>query len=62
RESGEFRTLGLGLIIALSVVLMPKGLVGRFGDVIDWLGRRRASPDSKPAASSIVQSPTPAGK
>ncbi len=40
REAGEFRTLGLGLIIALSIVLMPKGLVGRLGDLVRWLRRR----------------------
>lgn len=40
RETGEFRTLGLGLIIALSIVLMPKGLVGRMGDLAGWLRRR----------------------
>ena len=28
REAGEFRTLGLGIIIALATVLMPDGLVG----------------------------------
>jgi branched-chain amino acid transport system permease protein len=43
REAGEFRTLGLGVIIAVSIVLMPKGLVGRLEDLIGWLGRRRAS-------------------
>lgn len=40
REAGEFRTLGLGIIIALSIVLMPKGLVGRIGDLAGWLRRR----------------------
>jgi len=42
RETGEFRTLGLGLIIALSIVLMPRGIVGRFGDLANWAGRKRA--------------------
>ncbi|MEZ5715536.1 MAG: branched-chain amino acid ABC transporter permease [Paracoccaceae bacterium] len=32
REVGQFRTLGLGLIIATCVVLLPRGLVGRFSD------------------------------
>ncbi len=42
REAGEFRTLGLGLIIAASIVLMPQGLLGRFKDVRGWAsGRRR---------------------
>ena len=40
REAGEFRTLGLGIIIALSIVLMPKGLVGRIGDLVRFLRRR----------------------
>ena len=43
REAGEFRTLGLGLIIAVSIVLMPEGLLGRFKDLRGWAnGRRRA--------------------
>ncbi len=43
REAGEFRTLGLGLIIAVSIVLMPQGLLGRFEDLRGWAsGRRRA--------------------
>ncbi len=44
REVGEFRTLGLGLIIAASVVLMPNGLLGRAADALGWLRRRRARP------------------
>lgn len=48
REAGEFRTLGLGLIIALSIILMPKGLVGRFGDLVNWLrGRNGAAAEPK---------------
>ena len=39
REAGEFRTLGLGLIIALSIILMPKGLVGRLADLAHLLRR-----------------------
>ena len=43
REAGEFRTLGLGLIIVVSIVLMPQGLLGRFKDLRGWAsGRRRA--------------------
>lgn len=34
REVGEFRTIGLGLIIAAAVVLLPRGLVGRFDDLV----------------------------
>ncbi|WP_131195928.1 branched-chain amino acid ABC transporter permease [Lichenihabitans psoromatis] len=41
REAGEFRTLGLGLIIAASIVLMPNGLLGRLGDARRWLRDRR---------------------
>jgi branched-chain amino acid transport system permease protein len=41
REAGEFRTLGLGLIIALSILLMPRGLVGRLGDLARWLRHRK---------------------
>ncbi len=46
REAGEFRTLGLGLIIAASIVLMPNGLLGRIGDALRALrhGRARPSP------------------
>ena len=50
REAGEFRTLGLGLIIAASIVLMPQGLLGRFKDLRGWVsGRRRPL---APAASA----------
>ena len=41
REAGEFRTLGLGLIIAVSIVLMPEGLLGRFTDLRGWATERR---------------------
>jgi branched-chain amino acid transport system permease protein len=48
REVGEFRTLGLGLIIAFSILLMPKGLVGRAGDLARWLRHRSiAGPGTK---------------
>jgi branched-chain amino acid transport system permease protein len=58
REAGEFRTLGLGLIIALSILLMPKGLTGRMADLAAWLGRRRQTPE---AASEFKTSPVKAG-
>ncbi|MGR9137395.1 branched-chain amino acid ABC transporter permease [Rhizobium leguminosarum] len=45
REAGEFRTLGLGIIIALSIILMPKGLVGRLTDLARWLKRHSAAPE-----------------
>jgi len=57
RETGEFRTLGLGIIIALSIVLMPKGLVGRIGDVMRWRARqatRKAEPITQPAEPSAT--------
>ena len=41
REAGSFRTLGLGLIIAAAIVLMPNGLVGRLGDLGRWWRARR---------------------
>jgi branched-chain amino acid transport system permease protein len=37
REAGEFRTLGLGIIITTAIVLMPNGLVGRLSQLV---GRR----------------------
>ncbi|WP_158969803.1 branched-chain amino acid ABC transporter permease [Chachezhania sediminis] len=43
REVGEFRTLGLGLIIAASIVLLPNGLVGRFRDLMRYAGRNRSA-------------------
>lgn len=58
REAGEFRTLGLGLIIALSIILMPKGLVGRFGDLVNWL-RGRNSAAAKP---KLQERPATAGE
>ena len=42
REAGSFRTLGLGLIIAAAIVLMPTGLVGRIGDLGRWWRARRS--------------------
>jgi len=45
REAGEFRTLGLGLIITAAIVLMPNGLVGQFGQMkqaLYKLGRRES--------------------
>lgn len=41
REIGEFRSLGLGLIIAAVMVLMPNGLIGLFEDIWDKLRRLR---------------------
>jgi branched-chain amino acid transport system permease protein len=54
REAGEFRTLGLGLIIALFIVLMPKGLVGRLEDLARWLGKPRKAAPSRQRAESAV--------
>ena len=48
REVGEYRTLGLGLIIAFSIVLMPDGLVGRVSDLARFIARRRSA--ARPAA------------
>jgi branched-chain amino acid transport system permease protein len=58
REAGEFRTLGLGIIIALSIVLMPKGLVGRFSDLAALLRRRKHSIQK----TKLSESPAPAGE
>lgn len=58
REAGEFRTLGLGLIITLSILLMPKGLVGRFGDLVNWLRGRNAAPTK----SKLQEHPAIAGE
>lgn len=41
REMGEFRTLGLGLIITASVVWMPQGLLGRLQELQQWWRRSR---------------------
>lgn len=58
REAGEFRTLGLGLIIALFIVLMPKGLVGRLEDLVRHLRR----PASAAPPAKLAERPTPAGE
>jgi branched-chain amino acid transport system permease protein len=58
REAGEFRTLGLGIIIALSIMLMPKGLVGRMSDLVRWLRRRSAAT----SAAALKKTPAPAGE
>lgn len=58
REAGEFRTLGLGLIITLSILLMPKGLVGRISDLVRWLRHRNgATPMTK-----LQEEPAAAGE
>jgi len=49
REMGEFRTLGLGLIITFSVVWMPQGFLGRLKDLNQWW--RRSHP---PQSTSVV--------
>ena len=54
REAGEFRTLGLGIIIAASIVLMPRGLVGRLRDLAGML-RRSRRPRSFAATAPGVQ-------
>lgn len=55
REAGEFRTLGLGIIIAASIVLMPKGLMGRLADLAAWASRRpAAAPPAKAAADAAA--------
>lgn len=43
REAGEYRTLGLGLIIAAAIVLMPNGVLGRLGDLSRRLGELRSN-------------------
>lgn len=53
RETGEFRNLGLGLIIAASIVLMPNGLLGRLSDAGRWL-RTRSSRPSRVAVRTQV--------
>lgn len=47
REAGEFRTLGLGVIIAAAIVLMPNGLVGRFRQLRRYLGAGRKTPHAE---------------
>lgn len=46
RDMGQFRTLGLGLIIAVCVVALPRGIVGRLSD---FVVKRRA------AASAVTK-------
>lgn len=40
RDLGQFRTLGLGLIIAACVIALPRGIVGRLSD---FIVKRRAA-------------------
>ena len=58
REAGEFRTFGLGIIIALSIILMPKGLVGRLGDLVRWSRKRGQAAQQE----KLAESPAPAGE
>lgn len=59
REMGEFRTLGLGLIIAMSVVWMPRGLLGRLQNLGDWVGRVRAAKSARTQAAGAHRSKLP---
>lgn len=40
REVGEFRTVGLGIVIAAAILFMPDGLIGRVSSLTRRLGRR----------------------
>ncbi len=57
REAGEFRTLGLGLIITAAIVLMPNGLVGRLADFGRWWRARRRRPDASMAQAATPPAP-----
>jgi len=47
REVGTYRTLGLGLILLLFVVLLPDGLLGLFEKMKDGLARRPRGGEAK---------------
>lgn len=53
RELGAFRTLGLGLIIAFSIVLMPEGLIGRLTDLRRLAARVLVGPREKSKSGVI---------
>ncbi|MGX9425368.1 MULTISPECIES: branched-chain amino acid ABC transporter permease [Bradyrhizobium] len=57
REIGEFRSLGLGVIIAAVMVLMPNGLIGLCENIWDRLRRLRTR---GPALATEVSGDTPA--
>ena len=57
REAGEFRTLGLGLIITAAIVLMPNGLVGRLADFGRWWRARGRRPDASMAQAATPPAP-----
>jgi branched-chain amino acid transport system permease protein len=44
REMGEFRNLGLGLIIVFFIVMMPRGLIGTLGELIARYRKPRPDP------------------
>lgn len=46
REFGEFRAVGLGLIIAASMVLMPRGLIGVAEALIVRFSAKRETADA----------------
>ncbi|MEZ5774063.1 MAG: branched-chain amino acid ABC transporter permease [Hyphomicrobiaceae bacterium] len=54
REIGDWRDIGLGLILAIFVIALPRGLVGAFGEAAGWLGRRRSA-----TARSETTEPSP---
>ncbi|HEX2529153.1 MAG TPA: branched-chain amino acid ABC transporter permease [Geminicoccus sp.] len=46
REMGEFRTLGLGLIIAAAMVLMPRGVIGLVEGLVARFRPQPSQPDA----------------
>ncbi|MGC0387953.1 hypothetical protein [Bradyrhizobium sp. USDA 241] len=54
REIGEFHSLGLGIIIAAVMVLMPNGLIGLFESIWDRLRTRN------PGMTAEMSGETPA--
>lgn len=54
REMGEFRTLGLGLIIAAAMVLLPRGLIGLGEAIVARFRRADQPPAIEPALTATV--------
>ena len=58
REFGEYRNIGIGAVIILSVILLPNGVVGALSNLVDRFvpGKRAAIPGDKPPSSSAPES------
>lgn len=53
RELGDMRDIGMGLILVVCVVLMPRGIVGLFEDLVRWRTARTAQAVPLPRRETV---------